>query len=115
MSAFGAGQYGYHLSCAMDPYWLQAIEWPSLCIQWLQRLGFQTVAMALRDNAISIDDPRLMAEQKLAVVLGTEGSGLASNTIAACDYTARIPMAHQVDSLNVAAANAVAFWQIRVR
>ena len=69
--------------------------------------------MALRDDSLSIDDSRLLAEEKLAVVLGTEGDGLAAETIARCDYTARIPMAHGVDSLNVAAASAVAFWQLR--
>ena len=78
----------------------------------MQRLGFKTAAMALSDNSISIDDPKLMAEDKLAIVLGTEGDGLAANTISACDYTVRIPMAHGVDSLNVAAASAVAFWQL---
>ena len=78
----------------------------------LHRLGFKTVAMALREDSLHIADPRLQAEPKLAVVLGTEGDGLASDTIAACDYTVRIPMAHGVDSLNVAAASAVAFYQL---
>ena len=78
----------------------------------LHRLGFKTVAMALRDDSLHIADPRLQAEPKLAVVLGTEGDGLASDTIAACDYTVRIPMTHNVDSLNVAAASAVAFYQL---
>ena len=78
-------------------------------------LGFQTVAMALSDSALPIDDPRLMAAEKLAIVLGTEGDGLAATTIAQCDYTACIPMSHGVDSLNVAAASAVAFWQLRAR
>ena len=68
--------------------------------------------MALREDAISLDDPRLQLQERLAVVLGTEGDGLAANTIADCDYTVRIPMAHGVDSLNVAAASAVAFWQL---
>ena len=81
----------------------------------LRRLGFQTAAMALRDDSLSIDDPRLLAEDKLAVVLGTEGDGLAAATIAHCDYTVRIPMAHGVDSLNVAAASAVAFYQLGKR
>ena len=81
-------------------------------IQLLKKLGFKTAAMALSDKAISIDDPRLMAEEKLAIVLGTEGDGLASSTIASCDYTVCIPMSHGVDSLNVAAASAVAFWQL---
>ena len=78
----------------------------------LHRLGFKTVAMALREDSLHIADPRLQAEPKLAVVLGTEGDGLASDTIAACDYTVRIPMTHGVDSLNVAAASAVAFYQL---
>lgn len=81
-------------------------------IQLLKKLGFKTAAMALSDKAISIDDPRLMAKEKLAIVLGTEGDGLASSTIASCDYTVCIPMSHGVDSLNVAAASAVAFWQL---
>ena len=78
----------------------------------LHALGFQTVAMALRDDSLPISDPRLPKIEKLAVVLGTEGDGLASDTIAACDYTVRIPMRHGVDSLNVAAASAVAFYQL---
>ncbi|MCD8367781.1 MAG: RNA methyltransferase [Clostridiales bacterium] len=86
--------------------------------QWLPRLralGFRTAALALTENAVSIEDPRLMAEDRLAVVLGTEGSGLPQPTIDGCDYTVRIPMGHGVDSLNVAAASAVAFWQLRIR
>ena len=78
----------------------------------LHKLGFKTVAMALRDDSVSIADPKLNAEEKLAIVLGTEGDGLASNTIANCDYTVKIPMSHGVDSLNVAAASAVAFYQL---
>lgn len=81
-------------------------------IRYLQELGFKTVAMALTDDSVSIDDPKLLAEEKLAIVLGTEGDGLAASTIADCDYTVRIPMSHGVDSLNVAAASAVAFWQL---
>lgn len=81
-------------------------------ISHLHELGFKTAAMALSDNSIAIDDPQLMSEEKLAIVLGTEGDGLADDTIAACDYTVRIPMSHGVDSLNVAAASAVAFWQL---
>ena len=81
----------------------------------LRSMGFKTAAMALRDDSMSIDDPRLRAEEKLAVVLGTEGDGLACDTICACDYTVRIPMYHGVDSLNVAAASAVAFWELRAR
>lgn len=90
-------------------------QWPQLCLDRLRLLGFKTVAMALSDTAVSIDDPQLMAEEKLAIVLGTEGYGLAPDTIAACDYTVCIPMSHNVDSLNVAAASAVAFWQLRAR
>ena len=78
----------------------------------LHSMGFKTVAMALRDDSVSIADPKLNAEEKLAIVLGTEGDGLASNTIANCDYTVKIPMSHGVDSLNVAAASAVAFYQL---
>ena len=92
-----------------------AADWPGPGMERLRQLGFQTAAMALSDDSVSIEDPRLAAEEKLAVVLGTEGDGLAGNTIAACDYTVRIPMYHGVDSLNVAAASAVAFWQLRAR
>lgn len=81
-------------------------------VQELQELGFKTAAMALTDDSVSIDDSALMTEEKLAIVLGTEGDGLAASTIADCDYTVKIPMAHGVDSLNVAAASAVAFWQL---
>mgnify|MGYP003297444652 CR=1 FL=1 len=80
--------------------------------QELSALGFKTAAMALDDNSVSIDHPALLSEDKLAVVLGTEGDGLAEKTIADCDYTVKIPMSHDVDSLNVAAASAVAFWQL---
>ena len=90
-------------------------EWPQRGIQRLRELGFKTAAMALSDTAISIEEPCLIAEKKLAIVLGTEGDGLVPRTIADCDYTVRIPMSHGVDSLNVAAASAVAFWQLRVR
>ena len=78
----------------------------------LHALGFKTVAMALRNDSVSIADPVLNSEEKLAIVLGTEGDGLASDTIAGCDYTVKIPMSHGVDSLNVAAASAVAFYQL---
>ena len=84
-------------------------------LKQLHDLGFRTVAMALTENSIRIDHPSLQSEEKLAIVLGTEGDGLASQTIAACDYTVRIPMSHEVDSLNVAAASAVAFWELRKR
>lgn len=87
-------------------------SWPESGIQLLKKLGFRTAAMALSDNSIGIDDSRLMAEERLAIVLGTEGDGLAEHTITDCDYTVRIPMSHGVDSLNVAAASAVAFWQL---
>ena len=90
-------------------------QWPDAGLRRLRSLGFRTAAMALSDDSVSIDDPRLLAEERLAIVLGTEGDGLVSRTIAACDYTVRIPMAHEVDSLNVAAASAVAFWQLRAR
>ena len=88
-------------------------EWPEPGLERLRKLGFQTAAMALSDDSVSIDDPRLAADEQLAIVLGTEGDGLAERTIAECDYTVRIPMAHQVDSLNVEAASAVAFWELR--
>ena len=78
----------------------------------LKKLGFKTVAMALCDNTLDIDDERVKAEEKLAIVLGTEGDGLRANTISECDYTVKIPMSHGVDSLNVAAASAVAFWEL---
>lgn len=80
--------------------------------QFLRSFGFRTVAMALRDDSVRLDDPRLAAEEKLAIVMGTEGDGLASTTIASCDYTVKIPMYHGVDSLNVAAASAVAFYEL---
>lgn len=88
------------------------VSWPDEGIQLLKEMGFQTAAMALTDDSVSIDDKNLMAEEKLAIVLGTEGEGLAKRTIATCDYTVKIPMMHGVDSLNVAAASAVAFWQL---
>ena len=87
-------------------------DWPEPGLSVLHSLGFATAAMALRDDSISVDDPCLAAEEKLAIILGTEGDGLASSTIASCEYTVRIPMSHGVDSLNVAAASAVAFWQL---
>lgn len=93
----------------------QSLTWPQPGISLLKKMGFKTAAMALSDDSVCIDDPQLMAEEKLAIVLGTEGDGLAASTIAGCDYTVRIPMAHGVDSLNVAAASAVAFWQLGSR
>ena len=90
-------------------------DWPEPGMKKLEELGFKTAAMALRDDSVSIDDPKLLAEEKLAIILGSEGDGLTNDTIADCDYTVRIPMYHDVDSLNVAAASAVAFWQLRNR
>ena len=87
--------------------------WLNQPISSLNNLGFKTVAMALTDRSVSIDDPTLCAEPRLAIIMGTEGDGLASDTILQADYVARIPMHHSVDSLNVAAAAAVAFWQLR--
>lgn len=92
-----------------------AADWPQKGVERLHALGFRTAAMALTDNSVSIDDAQLAAEPRLAIVLGTEGDGLSQRTIAACDYTVKIPMAHGVDSLNVAAASAVAFWQLRTK
>ena len=89
-----------------------SFAWPDSGIRKLHTMGFKTAAMALSDDSVSIDDPALVKEEKLAVILGTEGDGLSSSTIADCDYTVRIPMSHNVDSLNVAAASAVAFWQL---
>lgn len=87
-------------------------DWPETGLARLGAIGFRSVALALSEDALDIDDPRLAAQSKLALVLGTEGDGLAPATVARCDYTARIPMAHGVDSLNVAAAGAVAFWEL---
>ena len=97
--------------------WLtgEAFQWPQPGIDTLRALGFPTAAMALTDNSISIEDPVLAQADKLAIVLGSEGNGLCEETIARCDYTARIPMYHGVDSINVAAAGAVIFWQLRAR
>ena len=93
-------------------YFDKQITWPMEGQAFLKEQGFQTVAMALRDDTVNIDDPGLHKEEKLAIVLGTEGQGLTSQTIASCDYTVKIPMSHEVDSLNVAAASAVAFWEL---
>lgn len=87
--------------------------WLTDPVSSLSNFGFKTVALALNDNSLSIDDRTLEEEPRLALVLGTEGDGLSDNVITGCDYTARIPMSHSVDSLNVAAASAVAFWQLR--
>lgn len=94
------------------------VPWTFLPENWLEVLkqhGFKTAAMALTDDSVSISDPALQSQQKLAVVLGTEGDGLALSTVTGCDYTVKIPMYHGVDSLNVAAASAVAFWELRVK
>ena len=94
------------------------IPWTYLGENWMEELhdlGFKSAALALRDDSYSIDAPELRNTEKLAVVLGSEGDGLAADTIAQCDYTVKIPMYHHVDSLNVAAASAVAFWELRAR
>mgnify|MGYP000289612741 FL=1 len=127
-SAAALGMDAVLLTCAgSDPLYRRAsrvsmgnvflIPWTYLpeegdWTQLLRSFGFRTVAMALRDDSVRLDDPRLAAEEKLAIVMGTEGDGLASSTIASCDYTVRIPMYHGVDSLNVAAASAVAFYEL---
>ena len=93
-------------------YFDKKTAWPGEGMQLLKNMGFKTAAMALCDDSVGIDDQALQAEEKLAIVLGTEGDGLSSQTIADCDYTVKIPMSHGVDSLNVAAASAVAFWEL---
>lgn len=90
-------------------------QWPHPGMDKLKELGFKTVSMALRDDSYSIDDPLLCQEEKLAILMGSEGDGLTDDTIASCDFTVKIPMYHGVDSLNVAAASAVAFWELRAR
>ncbi len=95
--------------------WAHLPSWPEPGLSTLRALGFKTAALAPRDDSVPLDDPALRAEARLALVLGTEGDGLAADTIAQCDYTVRIPMTHGVDSLNVAAAGAVAFWELRYR
>ena len=127
-SAAALGMDAVLLTCAgSDPLYRRAsrvsmgnvflIPWTYLpeegdWTQLLRAFGFRTVAMALRDDSVQLEDPRLAAEEKLAIVMGTEGDGLASTTIASCDYTVKIPMYHGVDSLNVAAASAVAFYEL---
>ena len=96
-------------------YFDRKMSWSPKGMELLGKIGFTKVAMALRDDSVSIDDPGLLAEEKLAVILGTEGDGLADETIADCDYTVKIPMSQDVDSLNVAAASAVAFWELGKR
>lgn len=91
---------------------LEKDAWPEPTMEKLKQLGFQTAAMALKEDSVGIDDPELLNAEKLAIILGTEGEGLADHTIADCDYTVKIPMSHGVDSLNVAAASAVVFWEL---
>lgn len=94
--------------------WIES-NWPAQGMQQLRDAGFYTAALALKDDSVSIEDPRLAAAERLALVLGAEGDGLRDDTVAHCDYTVRIPMSHGVDSLNVAAAAALAFWEVRPR
>lgn len=108
----------YRRSCRVSMGTVFQVPWTYMDENWIDTLreqGFKTAAMALRDDSYSIDDPQLRQVERLAVVLGTEGDGLADGTITSCDYTVKIPMYHGVDSLNVAAASAVAFWELRAR
>ena len=108
----------YRRSCRVSMGTVFQVPWTYMEENWIETIrshGFKTAAMALSDDSVSIDDPVLRREEKLAVVLGTEGDGLAAVTIQDCDYTVKIPMYHGVDSLNVAAASAVAFWELRAR
>ena len=108
----------YRRSCRVSMGTVFQVPWTYMEENWIENLrshGFKTAAMTLSDDSVSIDDPILRREEKLAVVLGTEGDGLAAVTIDDCDYTVKIPMYHGVDSLNVAAASAVAFWELRAR
>ena len=108
----------YRRSCRVSMGTVFQVPWTYMEENWIETLhdqGFKTAAMALSDDSVSIDDPALRQVDKLAVVLGTEGDGLAENTIHDCDYTVKIPMYHGVDSLNVAAASTVAFWELRAR
>jgi tRNA G18 (ribose-2'-O)-methylase SpoU len=93
----------------------ETTDWPHPGMDKLKEMGFKTVSMALRDDSYSIDDPRLRQEEKLAILMGSEGDGLTDDTLASCDFTVKIPMYHGVDSLNVAAASAVAFWELRAK
>ena len=105
-------------SCRVSMGTVFQVPWTYLDENWietLRRFGYKTCAMALKDDSYSVDDPALRDVEKLAIVLGTEGDGLAADTISNCDYTVKIPMYHGVDSLNVAAASAVAFWEQRPR
>lgn len=103
------------MGCVFQIPWSFLPETNGNYIETLQHLGFKTAAMALSDTAVTIEDPALVSEEKLAIILGNEGDGLSKETISSCDYTVKIPMTHGVDSLNVAAASAVAFWQLRYR
>ena len=98
---------------SMGAVFLIPWTWADCPVDSLRALGFRTAALALTEKSVSIDDPQLRSEPRLAIILGTEGDGLPCETVAAADYVARIPMSHGVDSLNVAAASAVAFWQLR--
>ena len=102
------------MGCVFQIPWtiMDAGDWPERIMQELRSMGYRTAAMALKEDSVSLRDERLKKEEKLAIVLGTEGDGLAGRTIADCDYTVMIPMTHGVDSLNVAAASAVAFWEL---
>ena len=102
------------MGCVFQIPWtiMDAGDWPEQAMQELRSMGYRTAAMALKEDSVSLKDERLKKEEKLAIVLGTEGDGLAGRTIADCDYTVMIPMTHGVDSLNVAAASAVAFWEL---
>ena len=108
----------YRRSCRVSMGTVFQVPWTYMDENWIETLrshGFKSAAMALRDDSYSIDAPELRQVERLAVVLGTEGDGLADGTITSCDYTVKIPMYHGVDSLNVAAASAVAFWELRAR
>lgn len=100
---------------SMGSVFLVPWTWIEAPLSSLREYGFKSVAMALTDNSISLDTPQLRSEERLAIVMGTEGEGLSNETIAECDYVVKIPMSHNVDSLNVAAASAVAFWELRRR
>lgn len=102
------------MGCVFQIPWtiMDVGDWPERAMQELRSMGYRTAAMALKEDSVSLKDERLKKEERLAIVLGTEGDGLAGRTIADCDYTVMIPMAHGVDSLNVAAASAVAFWEL---
>ena len=101
-----------YISSGSDGFDKKAPFWPESGMKLLKSMGFKTAAMALVDRSVSIDHPELMREPKLAIILGTEGEGLMEETIRSCDYVVKIPMSHGVDSLNVAAASAVVFWQL---